>query len=338
MSWNKNVGYGQALLNMVQNQVPTFGNILIVMDPDDTDEANYNHMKEIFTPDYDGLVRFYTSLEAAYDAAESNNNDVILLDANSVHVLTAQIAWSKSRVHVIGMDGGGRLVTQGAKISMGVTGVATDLAPVLITGVRNSFRNIKFINASTTNQSLYGLIDNGEGTLIENCSAIKTAGLDDANWANFWMAGDSATIRNCVFGQSNTPSAVAHFGILIDGKTGGATDGTVKENYLENIYINMSVSTAAAATACFIKVADGSALNFNNVIKDLNATNFVQNGTGTIMTDAVLGAATVGGYLHLIRPTFMGCTGVGAGSGEGIYISNSVAPDANGGLATELTD
>jgi len=335
MNYNQTNGYGMALLNRINSIIPVMGRILVVCPSTD---ANYDILTQVVKNDPEGRVRLFTTVAAAYDAATTNANDVIALSGNSTHTVTEMLTVAKNRIHFIGMDGGGRLTAQGAKISMGVTGVATDLAPVLITGVRNSFRNIKFINASTTNQSLYGLIDNGEGTLIENCSAIKTAGLDDANWANFWMAGDSATIRNCVFGQSNTPSAVAHFGILIDGKTGGATDGTVKENYLENIYINMSVSTAAAATACFIKVADGSALNFNNVIKDLNATNFVQNGTGTIMTDAVLGAATVGGYLHLIRPTFMGCTGVGAGSGEGIYISNSVAPDANGGLATELTD
>lgn len=335
MNYNQTNGYGMALLNRINSIIPVMGRILVVCPSTD---ANYDILTQVVKNDPEGRVRLFTTVAAAYDAATTNANDVIALSGNSTHTVTEMLTVAKNRIHFIGMDGGGRLTAQGAKISMGVTGEATDLAPVLITGVRNSFRNIKFINASTTNQSLYGLIDNGEGTLIENCSAIKTAGLDDANWANFWMAGDSATIRNCVFGQSNTPSAVAHFGILIDGKTGGATDGTVKENYLENIYINMSVSTAAAATACFIKVADGSALNFNNVIKDLNATNFVQNGTGTIMTDAVLGAATVGGYLHLIRPTFMGCTGVGAGSGEGIYISNSVAPDANGGLATELTD
>jgi len=335
MNYNQTNGYGMALLNRINSIIPVMGRILVVCPSTD---ANYDILTQVVKNDPEGRVRLFTTVAAAYDAATTNANDVIALSGNSTHTVTEMLTVAKNRIHFIGMDGGGRLTAQGAKISMGVTGVAADLAPVLITGVRNSFRNIKFINASTTNQSLYGLIDNGEGTLIENCSAIKTAGLDDAGWANFWMAGDSATIRNCVFGQSNTPSAVAHFGILIDGKTGGATDGTVKENYLENIYINMSVSTAAAATACFIKVADGSALNFNNVIKDLNATNFVQNQTGTIMTDAVLGAATVGGYLHLIRPTFMGCTGVGAGSGEGIYISNSVAPDANGGLATELTD
>ena len=104
------------------------------------------------------------------------------------------------------------------------------------------------------------------------------------------------------------------------------------------LLVGFTAATAAAATACFIKVVDGAAMNFNNVIKDFNGINFVQASTGTIMTDAVLGAATTGGYLSLIRPTFMGCTGVGSATGQGIYISQSTAPDANGGLGTELTD
>ena len=336
-NYNQNSGYGQGLVTFARTVCPTFGNILVVMNSANSDEANYHKIQEIFKADPMGLVRFYTSLESAYAAAESNNNDIILLDGNSTHSIDAMITVSKSRVHFVGMDGGGRLTAQGAKVEMGVTGVVTDLAPILVTGTRNSFRNIKFINASSTDESLYGFIDNGEGTFIENCSMIKTAGLDDAGWANFWMAGDSLTMKNCVLGQSNLPSAVAHYGVLIDAKTGGGS-GAVKENFLENIYANMSVGTAAAATACFIKVADGAAMSFNNTIKDFNGINFVQASTGTIMTDAVLGAACTGGYLNLIRPTFMGCTGVGSDAGQGIYISQSTAPDADGGLGTELTD
>ena len=54
----------------------------------------------------------------------------------------------------------------------------------------------------------------------------------------------------------------------------------------------MNVYTAAAATACFIKVADNAAMLFNNTIVNLNAVNFVAPSVGTIMTDAVLGAAS----------------------------------------------
>jgi len=274
----------------------------------------------------------------AYSLATTNKFDVVALIGNSTHVLTSMLTVAKNRVTFIGVDASyGRLTAQSAKIELGVTTDTDDIATVLITGTRNAFYNIKFINGNSLDECLSVVIDNGEGSVIEGCSMVKIAGLDDADWCSFWMAGDSLTMRNCVLGQSNLPSAVAHFAIKIDAKTGGGS-GAVKENFLENIYANMSVGTAAAATACFIKVVDGAAMNFNNVIKDFNGINFVQASTGTIMTDAVLGAATTGGYLSLIRPTFMGCTGVGSATGQGIYISQSTAPDANGGLGTELTD
>ena len=122
MSYNKNSGYGQALLNMVSSQIPTFGRIFIVMNSSNTDEENYNRMQEVFPPDPLGQVRFFTSLSDAYDATESNNNDVILLDANSSHSLTTGLAVTKSRVHFIGMDGGNRLVQQGTKVELATAG------------------------------------------------------------------------------------------------------------------------------------------------------------------------------------------------------------------------
>jgi hypothetical protein len=196
-NFNINAGYGAALMRSIASVVPAFGNILVVVPSGET-TTHKQHLQDMIVPDTDGLARYYPTLETAYAAAVSNNNDVIVLDGASTHTVAAMVTVAKNRVHFFGMDGGGRLTAQGAKVQIGVTGVATDLAPVLVTGVRNSFRNIKFINASTTNETLYGFIDNGEGTMIENCSFVKTTGLDDANHASFWMAGDSLTMRNCV--------------------------------------------------------------------------------------------------------------------------------------------
>ena len=170
MRYNQNSGYGQALLNMVASQVPAFGRILIVVDPDDTDEQNYQMLQEVFKDDPEGVVRFYTSLETAYAAAESNNNDIILLDANSTHVIADGIDWSKNRIHVIGMDGGDRLVQQGAKVQ-NTAGVATAYV-IKITGVRNSFRNVKFIQANTEVTALTVAQFGGEGNLYKNCSFV----------------------------------------------------------------------------------------------------------------------------------------------------------------------
>jgi hypothetical protein len=71
------------------------------MNSSDTDEKNYQHMQDLFPVDTDGRVRFYTDLATAYEEAESNNNDVIILDGNSTHALTAQLTIDKNRVHFV---------------------------------------------------------------------------------------------------------------------------------------------------------------------------------------------------------------------------------------------
>lgn len=334
MRYNYNSGYGQALMNNIASQIPTFGRIFVVMNPNDTDKQNFQMMQDIMKSAPEGVLRFHTSVATAYAAAQSGNDDVIALAGNSPHVVTEMLTTSKSRVHFVGMDGGGRMIQQGSRIVMGVTGVASDLAPILDTGTRNSFINIKVENASTTNESLYGFISNGEGTYFENFMSAKTAGLNDANHAHFWMAGDACSGKNMTFGHSTIQSTAAGFGILIDAKSGGASH--VKENIFENVRVNMSVDNGVVATSCFIKVADNAAMNFNNLIDKFTGMNFTPPGEAG-MTDACLGTGGTSGVLDLIDPAFFGCDGVGAVTG--IFIAaRGLAPDANGGLATALTD
>lgn len=338
MSYNFNSGYGAALAHALHGIIPTFGRVSVVMDADSTDEENYVRMQEIFKPDPAGKVRFFTTAATAYAQIESNNDDVILFDASDAHPITEMLTVSNSRTHFIGMDGGGRNIQQGSRLVMGVTGVATDLAPVLVTGTRNTFRNIKVENASTTNESLYGFIENGEGTYLENFMSAKTAGLNDANHAHFWLAGDACSGKNLTFGHSTVVSTAAAFGLLIDGKTGGGSS-VVKELMWENVRVNMSVATGVVGTSCFIKIADTAAMNFGNAIDNFRGYHFIPVGQ-TIMTDAILAPASiVSGSLFLTDPAFFGCTGVGDNASAGVQIANSgAAPDGNGGLSTNLTD
>jgi len=184
---------------------------------------------------------------------------------------------------------------------------------------------------------LYGFIDNGEGTYLENFMSVVTGNIGRAGHAHFWMAGDALTAKNVTFGHSTIVSTAAGYGILIDAKTGGAAN--VKECFLENVIINMSVATAAVATSCFIKIADNSAMNFVNAIDGLRGYHFIPSGQ-TIMTDAIIAAAsTTAGVLDISNAVFFGVTGVGGGAGYGVNIAaNSVDAVADGGLATALTD
>lgn len=203
--YNQNSGYGQALINAVHEAVPTFGRIFIVLDPDDYDEENYQRMQEVFAPDPQGQIRFFTDLSLAYAATESNNNDVIVLDGNSTHVLTSMLTVSNSRVHFVGLDwlmGVRRKYGQSTKISLTATTGATNIATIKNTGVRNSFRGIKFINSSTVTEGIYCFADGGEYTMIQNCEIYKDTDLDQTGAAELVANGDSSYYKDCYIGST----------------------------------------------------------------------------------------------------------------------------------------
>ena len=338
MNYNQNAGYGQALLAFARTICPTFGNVLVVMNSDNSDEANYHKIQETFKPDPMGLVRFYTSLSEAYDAAESNNNDIILLDANSSHALTSMLTIAKNRIHFVGMDGGGRFKAQGARISMGVTTDTDDIAAILNTGTRNTFRNLKIYSSNTLDEHLSTFIDNGEGTYIYNCN-IAAISKADADACDMWCSADSSTYREVTFGADNVMNSAAFYNIKFDGKTGGGSLHAKCCTFIDCIF-DMQCASAAAATSCFMKVTDKDAIQHNILVKDCVFQNFINAAGGVILTDAFLGAATTtNGDINLVNPTIFGSTGVGGGSGYGFNIAaGGLAADGNGGLATALTD
>lgn len=149
------------------------------------------------------VTKPFKTIAKAYDAAKSNNDDVICLMGNADHVVTSMLSVTKNRVHFIGIDGSpGRFFGQNAKISMGVTTAATDIACVQNTGSRNSFVNIKFTSANTKAESLYTVVEAGEYALYLNCEIYKETDLDETGAAEMVMNGDSAQVIGCTIGST----------------------------------------------------------------------------------------------------------------------------------------
>lgn len=302
-NYNKNVGYGNALLNNLASQVPAFGRVMVVFDPDNTDEANYQQLKQICDADPDGVLRFYgsdfadgtTPLEQAYAAAESNNNDVIVLDSNSTHLLSGMLTVAKNRVHFFGMDGGGRLIQQGAKISLATA--ATDAAATItVTGTRCSFRNLKILNSGTHTNSVSAVIGDGdEGTLWQNCSFQKHSDLGESAVSNFECRSDSPTFIDCEFGFDTLTITAARANFLI--KASGATRA-------KNIRMKDCTFTVAStsATASHILVSSTASLNFTNVFKDCVFLNSLVS-TAAALNDAVTSVSSlIEGSMLFINP------------------------------------
>ena len=230
MARNQNAGYGNAMLSAISTAVGgTFGNVFVVLNSSDSDENNYQHMQDLFIPDNDGRVRFFTSLASAYDATESNNNDVILLDGNSSHQLTSMLTVSKSRLHFVGMDwllGIKRRYGQSSKINY-ADGIATaDPFMIKNTGVRNSFRGIKFTNNNTDAQVVATVGEGGEYAYYENCEFYNSTNLDSDTVAEMVLGADSPTFKNCTFGSlaDAVSGNKVRPAILVDGSVVGTVN------------------------------------------------------------------------------------------------------------------
>jgi len=303
MSYNQNSGYGAALLNRLNavaaSVCPTFGRILVVMSPSDTADPNYQTLEEVCKVDPDGNVRFFTTLSAAYDAATTNNNDVILMDAHSAHVIASQIAWSKSRIHVVGMEGSGRYTEQGTRIQ-GTVGAAT-AALIKVTGMRNTFRNIKFIQNDTNAAAINVIIAAGSSTLYQDCSFIfeVTDNLDLTTCCEVLIAEAGGTFKRCVFGNDSILSSAVRFVTEFNAVTGaaGGTYGGKHNTFIDCMWTIMSSS----ADAHFLKITKGQ---FRNTL--INPVfHAVVNGTNSAVTlTAAIESATgfTDGNLLVVNP------------------------------------
>lgn len=323
-NFNKNVGYGRSLVDFVRTQVPALGNILVVMNSANSDEGNYQAVQESYTPGPDGLVRFFTSLESAYAAAESNNNDVIVLDANSSHTVAAGIAWTKNRIHVIGADGGGRLVQQGAKVQS--TDAAADAYVIKVTGVRNSFRNIKFVQNDTNAAALNVLQEGGEGNLYENCSFTfgVVDNLDLTTSSEVLCGSDSATFINCLFGTETLLTSAARTVFKIDQVT--ATQ-EFKSNMLKDCIFMISSSSA---TAVLLSIVANTDVLYTNLFDNCKFMASVDSAGGAAITNAVKSiSGLVKGTLNFSSPHVFNCTNFSASESAGFQVTMTPTSTTN---------
>jgi len=145
----------------------------------------------------------FKTLSAAHDACTTNNNDYIFINGYAEVVETAMIDFSKSRVHVFGCNGPppGLGYGAGARVSLGVTTAATDIATLKNTGVRNTFTGIKFSNSNTLATNLFTVAEAGEYTRYNNCEFYKSALLTTDLTAEVLLNGDSSQFYGCTFGD-----------------------------------------------------------------------------------------------------------------------------------------
>lgn len=329
MNYSKNAGYGQLQAILAQNGVSSFGKVLVVVE--DSDTANYQRLQEIFDVDNDGSVRFFSTLKAAYDAATSNAGDVILMSANSTHVITP-FEWTKNRINVIGLDGGDRLLQQGTKVQNSTADTAAYVLKV--TGVRNSFRNIKFIQVSTNAAALSVVQMGGEGNLYKNCSFTfgVVDNLDQTNAFEVINGEDSGTFINCEFGTETLLTSAARSVMSID-------QVTANQEFKSNRFLGCNfMISSSSTTATLISTAANTDVLFSNLFKDCTFVASIDSAGGAALAVAAkTSASLVKGTLNFHMCAAYGCTNFAtdAVGNDALYVYGPVntATDLVGSLA-----
>ena len=305
---NMNVGYGRAFIDSVANLVPTFGKILVVMPSTD---PNFDRISDIVQTDPDGVVRLYQTVAAAYAAATTQQDDVIVLSTYGVHELTAMLDISKSRVHFVSMDTFGRLYGQRARINYADGIATTDAFAVKNTGVGNTFTGIKFLNNNTDEQVVATFGEGGEYAVFRNCEFYNSTDLDSDTEAELVLGGDSAQFFDCTFGS------LADFvsgdkirpAVLVDGSVVG-TGKVARDVLFQGCKF---WKNAGGTTTVMIKITSDDDLERIMEIKDCT---FIGAKTGSTPAVAIASATLTKSQVILTGDTVaFNCTRIGTATG-----------------------
>jgi hypothetical protein len=277
--------------------------------------------------------RPWKTLAYAESKITTDKNQGIALMGSEPHTLTEMLTIDKNRMHIFGYDPGGRMYGQNAKIDLGVTTAATDIATILNTGVRNSFNNVKIRNLNTVAEGIYSFVDGGEYLSMNFCEIYKETDMDVTGAADMVMNGDSAQISNSVIGSLATPRSGAVIRACVLMTKGIAGTGLVARDVLfKNCKFWINASNTANR---FIYGANATDIER---IMEIEKCSFINNGaSGFIPAQNVAfgSALTVGVVL------IHGCTSVKASTAmsttTGVFVDGPVPAADTTGIALQAS-
>ncbi len=197
-----------ASLNVLQTTIfatNTSGNVWYV-DPQSGSDSNNGQQPVQGTQQ--GIGPFKT-LAAAHSAATDGNNDIVYLLAKSNTALqttdyqSATLTWSKSLLHLIGVNGG-PMLGQRSRISQASTSVA--LAPMFaLSGNGCLIQNIEFFQGTPASGTTSRCVDvSGQRNTFRNCQISGmgdlTAVADVAGSRSLKLSGSENLFQHCYIG------------------------------------------------------------------------------------------------------------------------------------------
>ncbi len=276
----------------------------------------------------------FKTLTEANSNVTTNANDVVLIDGDSEIAETAMVTITKNRSHYIGLNGPPSIMGfgAGARVTQTTTGVASDIATIHNTGVRNTFTGIKFSNGSTTATSLYTFAEGGEYTRFNFCEFYKGALLTTAGTAEFLLNGDSDIFYGCTFGDlvnERGSDAIRRPNILVSRETitgKVARDCALVDCLFQHkaAHVDVSFIWGAGATDIERRLLLVNPIFWNCVLATADPADAIDFG----------GAQTNGDVL-LVNPAGINITAFG-GASLNIYVQGAVPTAATTGISVEV--
>jgi hypothetical protein len=273
------------------------------------------------------------TLKQAYDNVTTNKNEGIALMGSATHTLTEMLTTSKSRIHTFGFDPGGRMGGQNAKISLGVTTAATDIATILNTGVRNSFRNVKVMNSNTVAEGLYGVVESGEFTVWDGFEIYKSTDLDETTAAELVLNGDTCFFSNGTIGSLANAQTGTTIRPCVALNNNLAPSG-VKQTR-EGLFSNVRMLKHSGHTSsAFVWATADADVERTLEFKDCMFINAVLSAATPAVAVGSAAALTVGRILLSGNTAEVGCTALATQTG---ILGTMPTYAAGGGSAIQLT-
>lgn len=268
----------------------------------------------------------FATLENAYDNVTSNAHDVIVLSGNSAHSLSDEITWAKSRVHLVGLGGGHRYMGQRSRITLGVT-TGSAIAALQVTGVGNTFTNLKITSSDTLSTSVYCVADGGEFSQWNYCWFEKNTDLDQTGAAELLCNADTGYYNHCTIGNMIYQPSVARQNVLFTRET---ISGKVARDVIFEDCLFLSFATATTFVNCRATANDIErvALFKNCHFESKNGSSLQDEafGIASALTDA---------NVSLQDCSFVNITNIATASSN-VY-SNKANSASLGGKGTEVT-
>lgn len=323
MSTNYPNGLASFGLPLFGGAPPTFGNMWFV---DYAVGSDYNDGKSTERP--------FKTLSKAHTVCQTNNNDYIFVNGYAEVVEIAMIDFTKSRVHVFGCNGPapGLGYGAGARVTLGVTTAAADIATLKNTGVRNTFNGIKFSNSNTLVTNLFTLAEAGEYTRFNHCEIYKSSLLTTDLTAEVLLNGDSAQFYGCTFGDlvnERGAAGIERPNILLDRET--VTGKVARDcSFVDCQFLHK----AAHVDACFVYGKNATDVERRLLFIRPIFWNCVLATADP--ADAVnFAAAQTDGDVLIVDHASINVTAVG-GASLNIYVQGAVPTAATTGKAVEV--